>query len=76
MWPNPQESADLVTFAEEILNGKPHFLCSADTINLESLLWMYVPNSWNFMVLYDTLVFTNLKIILATWISFHIGLQS
>ena len=22
-------SADLITFTEEILNGKPHFLCSA-----------------------------------------------
>ena len=28
MWPNPQFPADLVTFAEEILNGKLHFLCS------------------------------------------------
>ena len=28
MLPNPQETADLVTFTEEILNGKPHFLCS------------------------------------------------
>ena len=26
MWPNPQETADLVTFTEEILNGKVHFL--------------------------------------------------
>ena len=26
MWPNPQEAADLVTFTEEILNGKLHFL--------------------------------------------------
>ena len=25
MWPNPQEAADLVTFSEEILNGKPLF---------------------------------------------------
>ena len=24
MWPNPQEAADLVTFTEEILNGKLH----------------------------------------------------
>ena len=24
----PQETADLVTFTEEILNGKRHFLCS------------------------------------------------
>ena len=29
MWPNPQETADLVTFTEEILNGKLYFLCSA-----------------------------------------------
>ena len=29
MWPNPQETADFVTFTEEILNGKLHFLCSA-----------------------------------------------
>ena len=28
MWPNPQETADLVTFTEEILNGKLHFLCA------------------------------------------------
>ena len=28
MWPNSQETADLVTFTEETLNGKLHFLCS------------------------------------------------
>ena len=28
MWPNPQETPDSVTFTEEILNGKLHFLCS------------------------------------------------
>ena len=28
MWPNPQETANLVTFTEEILNRKLHFLCS------------------------------------------------
>ena len=26
--PNLRETADLVTFTEEILNGKLHFLCS------------------------------------------------
>ena len=25
MRPNPQETADLVTFTKEILSGKPHF---------------------------------------------------
>ena len=33
MWPNPQFSADLVTFTEGIFNGKLHFLCSAKIIN-------------------------------------------
>ena len=28
MWPNPQFSADLVTFTEEILNENVHFLWS------------------------------------------------
>ena len=28
MWPNPQFPANLVTFTEEILNGKLQFLCS------------------------------------------------
>ena len=28
MLPNPQFPADLVTFTEEILNGKLHFFCS------------------------------------------------
>ena len=30
---NPQLPADLVTFTEEILKGKLHFLCSACSIN-------------------------------------------
>ena len=35
MWPNPQfPVADLVTFTEEILNGKLHFLCSEYKSNL------------------------------------------
>ena len=28
MWPNLQFPANLVSFTEEILNGKFHFLCS------------------------------------------------
>ena len=28
MWPNPPETADLVTFTEEILNGKLQFFCA------------------------------------------------
>ena len=36
MWPNPQKSEDLVTFTEEIFNGKLHFLRSErKTLNIE-----------------------------------------
>ena len=28
MWPNPQGTADMVTFTTKILNGKLRFLCS------------------------------------------------
>ena len=28
MWPKQQETADLVTFTEEIFNGKFHVVCS------------------------------------------------
>ena len=31
MWPNPQETTDLVTFTEEILNEKLHF-CAINLI--------------------------------------------
>ena len=34
MWPNPQETADLVTFTEEILNRKLHFLCIMYTVQM------------------------------------------
>ena len=27
MWPIPQETTDLVTYTEEIFNGKLYFLC-------------------------------------------------
>ena len=36
MWPNLQETADSVTFTEDILNGKLHFLCSVRFITLPS----------------------------------------
>ena len=34
MRPNPQETADLVSFTEEIFNGKLHFLCSDSIIGI------------------------------------------
>ena len=33
MWPNPQETAGLVTFTEDILHRKLYFLCSVCAIN-------------------------------------------
>ena len=30
MWPNPNETADLVTSTEETLNGKLHFFVCSD----------------------------------------------
>ena len=34
MWPNPLETRDLVTFTEEILNGKLYFLCSVNSLQV------------------------------------------
>ena len=46
MWPNPQETVDLVTFTVEILNGKLHFLRSGlfsyETVNVGKLPWLFV----------------------------------
>ena len=45
MLPNPQFDADLVTFTEEILNGKVHFMCSGRTQldNFEIVLGNLLP---------------------------------
>ena len=46
MWPNPQENADLVTFTEEIVNGKLYFLCRVSTYEnfSEKVTYMFI--SW------------------------------
>ena len=38
MWPNQQFSADLVTFTEDVLSGKLHFLCSETIADLQELV--------------------------------------
>ena len=53
MWPNPQETADLVTFTEEILNGKLHFLCSVRVFFL-----IYQSANGTFSIMIDTLEFS------------------
>ena len=40
MWPNTQFPSDVVTFTEEILNGKLHFLCSVDQIRDHSIKYV------------------------------------
>ena len=46
MWPNPQETADLVTLTEEILNGKlsrtSSRAASAITGYKKRVLWFFV----------------------------------
>ena len=37
MWPNPQFPADLVTFTEEILNEKLHFLWRGNRLNTNQI---------------------------------------
>ena len=39
MRPNPQETADLVTFTEEILNGKLYFLCGIILTLEQFIFW-------------------------------------
>ena len=38
MWPKHYETVDLVTFTEEILNGKLHCLCSVSSTSLDQQL--------------------------------------
>ena len=40
MWPNSQETVDLVTFTEEILNGKLFFLCNDKKELWEGVKWL------------------------------------
>ena len=50
MRPNLQKTADLVTFTEEILNGKLHFLCSgALSINYSEKHFTYCKYSCFFI---------------------------
>ena len=44
MWPDPQATADLVTFTEDILNGKLQFLYSA--WNTSRNVFRNLPNIW------------------------------
>ena len=43
MWPNPMETADLVTSTEEVFNGKLHFLRS---VQAERRRWDSFSTYW------------------------------
>ena len=43
MRPNPKETTDFVTFAEEIIDGKLYFLCSVSNYALQSIV------TWNIL---------------------------
>ena len=38
MWPNPQFPVDMVTFTDETLNRKLHFLCSDIWVKYETVM--------------------------------------
>ena len=59
MSPNPQETADLVTFTEDILNGKRYFLSSVRSQSISYLVQL----SWTFfpIVTKTCLIFVFLK---------------
>ena len=59
MWANPQFPAELVTFTEEILNGKLHFLCS---VRISS------PNFWSFFKFEKTPTIFELTFPIFEWI--------
>ena len=47
--PNPHETADLVTFTEEILNGKLHFLCTVwSTKGMKYIYEIFLRSSTSF----------------------------
>ena len=56
MWPNPQETADLVTFTGEMLNGKLHFLYGVNKFRYFLVRFIRLPPT---VALSEGKVFTN-----------------
>ena len=56
MLPNPQKTGDLITFTEEILNAKLHFLCRKsdlhDTLALLSTKLLFSPLTLSSVVIH------------------------
>ena len=68
MWSNPQETADLITFIEEILNGKLYFLYSVTGMPETSFIQVqnFFFNCWfiNIMKTKSTQIFKSIFIIM------------
>ena len=70
MWPIPQKTADFVTFTEEILNEKLHFLCSMNDFVIS--LWSYL----NFKELIDRSKHNTFMLIYSNRIETHNSSQT
>ena len=65
MWHYPQETADLVTFTEEILNGKLHFLCNVSYhVVLSILILKDLLKTWKSTIQEQNIIFSAKKITL------------
>ena len=58
MRPNPQFPADLVTFTGEILNGKLHFLCSANENGINK-----AQSSWQSKIVYTKIFAREVQVV-------------
>ena len=47
MWPNPQETTDMVTFTDEILNGNLHLLYSINWVQHDRNIDLIGANIYN-----------------------------
>ena len=56
MWPNPPQTADLITFTEEILNEKLHFFVQWDFCHDELNMTYLDDNSCSFKINFNNVV--------------------
>ena len=72
MWPNLQETADLVTFTQETLNGKLHFLSSVNLIALTKRLKLFLLQMFTFLFYNYGKIFLNYQVRMADTLSVFI----
>ena len=69
MWPIPHFPADLVTFSEEILHAKLHYLCSGYRATLQNKLTV-IFNSFCFQFSDNSIVFDAINTDGNVWIDY------